>query len=182
VRLFTAIALPPELAHSLSAGARALVETSETQPLRIRWSRPDDLHLTLFFLGEVPDPMLDPIRAALSHVAAPSFPVELDRPEFFRRAGALVVSVVPQPALLALAASIPRALASCGFAPESRPYRPHITLARLKGPHRLRLDRAPWARPAFRPGEFHLYRSHLGKDGARYEILASYKMAGGSAD
>jgi 2'-5' RNA ligase len=67
------------------------------------------------------------------------------------------------------------AMARCGFAPEDRPYRPHITLARFHGPLRLSQSQRPLPPPLQRPftaETINLYRSNLTSTGARYEILA----------
>jgi 2'-5' RNA ligase len=67
-------------------------------------------------------------------------------------------------------------MARCGFAPEDRPYHPHITLARFHGP--LRLNKSHQALPSslqrsFRADTVNLYRSNLTPAGAHYEILKS---------
>jgi 2'-5' RNA ligase len=71
-------------------------------------------------------------------------------------------------------------MARCGFAPEPRPYRPHITLARLRSPLQLgktQLPRIDQAKHSFRVEEVNLYRSHLSAKGSTYEVLASKRAA-----
>jgi 2'-5' RNA ligase len=181
VRLFTAFALPSGVAESLAAAARSLAGPAPAGAAaapRIRWSRPEDMHITLVFLGEVAETRLPQIHATLGTLAASPCSIAIQQPGYFRGSGALVASVAPRPALLALAEAVTRVLEPCGFSAEPRPYRPHITLARLRGAYRLRLDSVPWPQADFRAGSFHLYRSHLGPGGARYEIVYSYKWAG----
>ncbi len=72
----------------------------------------------------------------------------------------------------------------CGFLPESRPFQPHITLARSKGPrHDLGELKTKLSRPTsftrFQAREFLLYESFLSSAGSRYEIRERFPLAGG---
>jgi 2'-5' RNA ligase len=71
-------------------------------------------------------------------------------------------------------------MARCGFAPEARPYQPHITLARFHGP--LRLGKSQHALPpslqrSFRADTVNLYRSNLTPTGSHYEVVAQKKSS-----
>jgi 2'-5' RNA ligase len=66
-------------------------------------------------------------------------------------------------------------MARCGFAPEDRPYHPHVTLARFRGPLRLSQDQHTLPsslQRSFTADTVNLYRSHLTPTGSHYEILA----------
>ncbi len=147
-----------------------------------RWQTDDQLHLTLRFIGEVDRHQGEDIAAALGGVHHPRFTITLDRIGQFDRKGridALWVGVTPQEPLHILHNKVDRALTRVGVAPETRSYLPHITLARLgrlaggidsfvEGP----------AVPAVSAeiGEFCLYESTLGHEGAIYTIIARYPL------
>lgn len=124
LRLFTALWPGPVTRRVLQAWADTL-----DWPAGVRRVRPADLHLTLQFLGEVPADRLPAVRAALD-LPSPRTGLALDRASVFH-GGALVLeaSRVPEP-LLALQAALDDRLRALGLAPETRRWRPHVTLAR----------------------------------------------------
>jgi len=90
-----------------------------------------NFHLTLAFLGEVDAAGLDRARCAAGRVDCPAFALGLDCQGSFRRAGVAWVGCrEAPPPLLALQSALERSLGQEGFAPEPRPYAPHLTLAR----------------------------------------------------
>jgi len=99
-------------------------------PAGVRPVAPERLHLTLHFLGAVPDDRFEAVAAALA--LGPSAPIELrlDRGEVWPRGIAVLGPAAVPPALTALHARLAGALTGAGVTPESRPYRPHVTLAR----------------------------------------------------
>jgi len=102
------------------------------------WTRRDNLHLTLEFLGELEETAA--AEAAMDAVTAPGFDLTLSRPGFFRREGGdiLWLGVEPAPGLLAVQRQLHQELLRRGLRLENRPYRPHITLGR-----RVLLDAPP---------------------------------------
>ena len=190
MRLFVAIHLPPDIISRLVAlktdipGAGVANATLVKQPA---------LHLTLRFLGDGIDPIrLTPIKTALDTVNAAPFTLALPGVGRFppgnkRPARVLWVGVDHQPALMARQAQIARVLASVDFAPEERAYRPHLTLARLKGEgsaaevsqflasHRG-LESAP-----FTVASFHLMSSLLTREGAIYREEAAFPLVHSSS-
>ena len=100
----------------------------------VRWQHRDDLHITLHFLGQVGDDRLEEIAAVgAEHQLAP-FNLVLDEIDYWSRPRVLCAtpSSVPAP-LTELHTALGKGLESIGFAGESRPYRPHVTLARKVG-------------------------------------------------
>jgi 2'-5' RNA ligase len=172
MRLFLGLPIPPELAQSLTRLTHAI------ELPKGRRTVPENLHLTLVFLGEVAEPTLRAIEQELSELAFAPFPLKLTNLNNFPRAGVLFAEVEPTRPLLHLQSKVAASMARCGFAPEDRPYHPHITLARLHGP--LRLNKNLQALPpslqrGFRADTVNLYRSNLTPTGAHYEILAQKK-------
>src|SRR5262249_1082646 len=96
----------------------------------------------------------------------------------FLRAGVLFAEIDPARPLLQLQAKVAASMSRCGFAPEDRPYHPHLTLARFHGPLRL-TQRHPALpnplHPTFTPAPINLYRINLTPTGSSYEILAQKK-------
>ncbi len=192
-RLFIAVAAPTAVVAELSA-TRKRLEAAGAPPLR--WVRPEGMHLTLRFLGQTPAAAVDGIEAAMREAAAatPAQTPRLGRLELNnrRRPRALWVELGDGAAALArLAERLAAALAERGLAPEGRPFRPHLTLARV--PPRLRsADRATLARlltttraPAPLPlpvTALALMESRLGPAGARYARRSQATLRGAPAD
>ena len=93
--------------------------------------QPDNLHLTLVFLGVTPGERLRCYEQALQDIPVPRLTLTLDRMGYWPRSGILWLgaSRTPPP-LLALVTDLNRRLETCGFTPERRPFQVHITLAR----------------------------------------------------
>jgi 2'-5' RNA ligase len=169
MRLFLGLPIPPELAQALAR---------RTQTIELPKGRripPENLHLTLVFLGEVAEPALPPIEGELSELTFAPFPLKLTSLNTFPRAGVLIAEVEPGRPLLHVQTKVAEAMDRCGFPPEDRPYHPHITLARFHGP--LRLSKAhqalsPALQRSFVADIVNLYRSNLSPTGAHYQILA----------
>ena len=167
--LFLGLPIPSELAQALTRLARAI------ELPKGRRTAPENLHLTLVFLGEVAEPTLPAIEGELSKLTFAPFPLKLTNLNTFPRAGVLVAEVEPARPLLHLQEKVAAGMARCGFAPEDRPYHPHITLARFHGPLRLSQNQhtpPPSLQRSFTADTVNLYRSHLTSTGSHYEILA----------
>ena len=179
LRIFAGIALPESLRERL-AGLRTGLQGA-------RWVEPRDYHVTLKFIGEVDEGMAEDVDAALSAVrgAPPNVAIEgIGCFESRNKVRAVWAGVAPDDPLSALRDRIETAVAQAGGPAETRKFKPHVTLARLK--------RAPLAgvQPylqahdglrltPFTPPSFQLFRSHLGKKGAHYEVIADYPLAPG---
>jgi RNA 2',3'-cyclic 3'-phosphodiesterase len=187
VRLFVALDVP-------DVARRALAELiSKLQPKShgARWVRPENLHITLKFIGHVDSDRLLPIRHALSTIQSTG-PIDLrfHGMGFFpneRRPRAVWCGIAASPNLAPLAAEIDRALAPLGVDAETRPFTPHLTLARFKTDEGVAaVVHAANELKSYDFGhavatDFHLYESLLKPSGAQYNRLASFPIAGGSA-
>lgn len=126
MRLFVAIRFPDPVLNMLEEELRRL----RVQAPEANWSRRENLHLTLEFLGEVKEPA--PVIAAMERVKGNPFPLTFTVPGRFSRRGGdiLWMGVAPSEPLMELQAQLHRALEEAGYWLEHRPYQPHLTLAR----------------------------------------------------
>jgi RNA 2',3'-cyclic 3'-phosphodiesterase len=177
VRLFVALDLPGEVRASLGGWALQSVGADE----RLRLVAEEKLHATLVFLGERPD-----ADAAAAAIAAALDPVPA-APQL-RTNGALwlsprrphVLTVALEDAsegLASIHAAVLEALVrDVGHEAERRAFRPHITVARVRG--RLRpFEVAEPPAVSFHPAAVTLYRSVLGRAPASYESMASVPLS-----
>lgn len=126
MRLFFAVTLPEEWQSALTRAAGTLRGHSRSGT----FTRPENFHLTLAFLGEVADPA--PALAAMGEVSVAPFSLRLSRPGLFRRREGDIwwVGLEPCPGLDALQRQLSARLRAGGFVLEERPFRPHLTLGR----------------------------------------------------
>lgn len=163
-RLFVAVWLPEPVLDLLEQLPRPVDPG-------VRWTRRDQWHVTLRFLGAV-DP--DAALAALAGVSAEAAEAVLG-PRTARLGRSVVVA--PVAGLDAVAAAVIAATTTVGEPPDPRPFAGHVTLARLRD--RPACGVAGFAVSArFPVGAVHLVRSRLDHDGARYEILATHRLSG----
>lgn len=175
-RLFVAIRPPRPMRERLLAAMGGIPGA--------RWQDDAQLHLTLRFIGEVDRHLAEDVAAALGGIHHPRFALALAGLGQFDRGGrvdSLWAGVTPHDAVTALHNKVDQALLRIGIAPDTRAFLPHITLARFSrrsAPAVLRLDEAVGL--ASEPQEirqFCLCESHLGGEGASYEIIARYALA-----
>jgi 2'-5' RNA ligase len=177
VRAFVAVFPPPEVRKEIHASARRLLSGYQ-----VRWVRPENVHLTLKFLGDVREEALDGICAALGEVCAEYAPFDvglmgLGAFPSARRARILWAGAgVGSDLLRSLAADVDAALVLLGFESEERPYTPHLTLGRIRG-RPASLDLPPAAKgPGFRAERVELMESTLTSEGAVYKTLKAFAL------
>ena len=183
MRLFVALEIPSAVREKLAA----LIEALRAVSPQTRWVRPENLHVTLKFIGEVPEEKLAGIRAALAGIRSDQ-PCTLD----FRGLGffpnekqprVLWVGVEASPNLKTLAADIELAMEPLGIPREQRPFSPHLTLSRFERTRPLEKLRAAIQENAardfgsLRTSKFHLIESKLKPSGAEYTTLESFAFA-----
>jgi 2'-5' RNA ligase len=181
MRLFIAIPISVEIEQNLIATVQQLRRHGE----ELRWQSPESWHITLQFLGSSTQQQYDCLVNELNGIHLRPVPISIMGLGSFERAGALFVEVQHTPELLELQRTVLAATAPCGFEAESRPYSPHITLARRRGrSDRLRLEPIYTNRQLkpqiFTATEFLLYESHLGPGGSWYEVRERFKLANSS--
>lgn len=152
MRLFFGLSLPEEM----RAVTRACAEAAEACAPG-RYALPENHHVTLAFLGEVPPARLPDARDMLARCAAafPAPTITLSGYGVFGRRtnGILVLRLESQPALAPLHDALLRALACAGLPADPGPFSPHITLARHAS--------LPEAMPACPPASFRAAQAHV---------------------
>jgi 2'-5' RNA ligase len=181
MRLFVAVPLLAGVIGELSAISRRLQSGGDG----LRWSAPDTWHITLQFLGNTGPEQYECTVARLRALHSSPVPIRLEELGCFDRTGILFAGVEVSPELLLLQKRVTAATALCGFVPGTRPYQPHITLARSKGkaqrPGLSELKAKIRIQPHFTrfvAEEFLLYESFLGPGGSRYEIRQRFPLDG----
>jgi len=176
LRLFAAIALPEDIAATLGRRQAGLPGA--------RWRPADHLHITLAFYGEVAPRVADDLAAELTRAAVAPFELSLAGTGAFgdtHQTDAIWAGVAPSEPLHVLAGRCRGAGQRAGINIETRVYRPHVTLAYLRG---ARPDRiGAWmtshnllASPPFRVDRFGLYTSVLTHEGSRYTLEREYLL------
>ncbi len=186
MRCFVAVNFPEEIrekvgkfASSLSSGAVGRV---------VRWVRPENIHLTLKFLGPVDRKALPELWSALETALAGHAPFGLTVkgagvfPPRGRPRAAWVGRAGETAALAALQSAVEFAFEPLGFPREKRPFTPHLTVGRVRDPRRL----TPLASEIAAAGErewgkcvverVHFVRSELFPTGPRYSILKEVRL------
>lgn len=125
-RLFTAIELPDEIRQELHRLHLPLPGA--------RWIKPESYHLTLRFAGDIDNASAREFAAALADIECDGFEISLQGVGAFGGGdpSAVWAGVAPSQELEALARAHEKAARRAGLPPEKRPFKPHVTLARLK--------------------------------------------------
>ncbi len=178
MRAFVAIDLPDPVRAALEAVQDAL-------PFG-RAADPEQLHLTLAFLGEQPDDLIEAAHLALQGIRFPAFEMQLHGLGTFgeRQPTTLWAGLRDPSGTKALHDRLLPALHGAGIVLERRRFRPHVTLARFERTapadhERLARFLSRWETfpcPPFRVEAFGLWRSTLLKSGAVHDELASYPL------
>jgi RNA 2',3'-cyclic 3'-phosphodiesterase len=133
VRLFLAINLPPEVRHAIAEAAAPLRAAAP----ELSWIREPQIHLTVKFLGEQPDEIAPKIIEAMNVVGSRNRVVDVEIGGVgafpnFRRPRVVWIGVSPEPKLELLHHDVESACESLGLPLDGKPFRPHLTLARVK--------------------------------------------------
>ena len=176
IRLFVGLALPEAVTRRLALLGGGIPGA--------RWMDKEQLHLTLRFIGEVDGARFDDIRLALSAVQSPAFPLTLAGMGHFgdgRKLRALWADVAPAPDLIGLQERAESVLVRAGVPAETRKFKPHVTLARLRDAPVARVAdflaaHALFSAGPFPVGEFHLFSSHPSSAGSVYDVEESYAL------
>ena len=179
MRTFVGLRLPDEVREQLE-GLQARLKAG-------RLVRPENLHLTLAFLGDQKVEILEDLDAELGAIRVPPFKLTLAGLDSFGgdRPRVLFVGAEKSPALIGLHRRIRSAARQAGISLPRERFHPHVTLSRFQAHESseasasltwaLRVH-AAFALPAFTISEFTLFRSHLTADSPVYEVLRDYPL------
>lgn len=195
-RLFIAVPLPGPVAQFVES----IVDDLQAENWPVRWTDPGNAHLTLHFLGDTPPEQAELLRLALREVVAHHDAFDLRTADLgafpaMKRPRVLWLGLWgPAHRLQTLRDAIGELLASFDYELDEQPFQAHITLGRIRDTQNVRVRDLPAAirrrfdglaesgevthdNPVPMPvREVVLVRSHLGKDGARYEVLERYAL------
>jgi 2'-5' RNA ligase len=182
MRLFVALDLPWSLRERLAMLSGSGIPGA-------RWVPPENYHLTLRFIGEMPPHRAEDIDLALAALRGRGFSLTFAGLGVFAKSGpkggrttALWVGVERNPQLDHLQGKIETALQRAGLEPERRRFAPHVTLARLDAAPEAKLAAFVQANNLFRSEpvpitHFTLFSSLLGKEQSVYTAEVEYSLA-----
>jgi 2'-5' RNA ligase len=168
-------------------------ETLENAIPKIAYTKPQNLHLTLKFLGEVEPKRLDSITESIGSIRTTPIELQPSGIECFPRRGPIRIIAAGMdgtlPPLRALVDAIEQRCKYLGFEREQRQYKPHATLGRarpvLSAKFRATVEEVTatcWPGPRFDVPQFVLMKSDLDPQGAKYTPVATFAIGDGRAD
>ena len=177
IRLFVAIAIPQEIGESLAP--------LQTGLAGVRWSPRENLHVTLRFAGQVAETQANDLDAALGGIGPSPFALSLAGVGVFEDGGrphTLWAGVETSAPVARLHSRCETAARRAGLKPDTRAWRPHVTLAYLRGAEPLRIAAWIQANNLFRSpplivGAFGLYSSWRSGEGSVYRLERSYPLS-----
>jgi len=183
-RLFVALDLPEAVRDRLASWQAAALRDPALRPVR-----PEALHMTLAFLGYLPEARIEAVTELVCSVTSGAVDARLEpAPVPLPRSRPRLFAIdAPSEGAIALQAELSGRLEAAGlYRPEKRPFWPHLTVARVRPERRgstrpARVGTPPEDLPAallepFRAVRLALYRSHLRPSGAEYVSLANVEL------
>ncbi|MBE7413930.1 MAG: RNA 2',3'-cyclic phosphodiesterase [Deltaproteobacteria bacterium] len=178
IRAFIAIRIPSEVKEALRLAQAELDRGSRS----INWARPESMHLTLKFLGETDERLLDALGAGLENAASGIGPFKLtvegvDAFPNRRRPRVIWAGIGESAELTALKQRVEENVNRLGFEPEEREFSPHLTLCRIKTPEDSMLmgsalsEASPSLKTEFTVFSVVLFKSVLRPKGAEYTAM-----------
>ncbi len=183
MRVFIGIPLPDYYQQMLE---KIRDEWNNRLTSRLTWTKPGNWHITLKFLGDVDNDQVVKLKNYLSGISFKNFALHAHKSGFFGSRGQYrifwlgVYGEVQK--LILLAENLDKGLVDLGFEPEKRPFKAHLTLARIKN-----FDKSdPWKDlsywvdgldwPAFNAERVNLWQSILSPRGPTYKVLLSREL------
>ena len=184
IRAFIALNLPIDTVRKLAELQGDLRQKAADAGLKVGWVKPPNIHPTLKFLGNITEESAWAIRDLLPRRLSAHAPLTLDVSGLGAfpsqsKPRVLWVGLHPEPegALSSLAADVDSWMAELGFDPEKRPFKPHITLGRVKqGAAEFLTEMDPPDLGTCTAQEVVLYKSVLQRTGAEYTPLVRVQL------
>ena len=184
-RVFCAIEIPEPVRQTVLRHIASLKEA--VLDAKASWSRDANLHLTLKFLGEIPQPSVADISTAASRAVAglAPFSVRLEQTGVFPKQGqprVLWIGISDSSEKLSeLHARLEDESATADFVKDSRPFHPHLTVARLRQPRHARTLAATHRELEFETAEIVVaellvIRSELSSEGSKYTVVSRHPL------
>ncbi len=174
MRLFFALWPPIEIAERLAEIARSAANNFGGKP-----TREETIHLTLAFIGDVPDDRLPLLIGSARGIRTAPFDLDIDGLGYWRHNHLIWASILPSAALTELASTLKNALTEVGFANgrEKHAFAPHVSLVR-KVPE----SSVPLTLPVIEPARWHcpsfvLVRSRLADAPPFYETVSEFPLS-----
>jgi 2'-5' RNA ligase len=183
MRIFFAIELTPDISELIK---RTVTELKRLNPkVDLRWTKIENLHITLQFLAHVEPLELDTLIREVKKqlVSTSSFVVALEQINFFpsiKRPAVLALNVRASDELMYLAHQLMLTLDACSQQVDTRHFKPHMTLARIHNHYpvrRYKLLQIPAT--TFAVDHINLYQSELTEAGRRYQVLERFDLMPG---
>ena len=183
--MFCAFELPAAVRSRIDEHSRQVREAAPDAAAS--WSRPENIHLTMKFFGNVDQAQVPVITAAAARVVKEfsAIQIEVGKTGVFPRPSRPQVLWIgiddPSGALLKLQQRLEDEFALEGFAKEDRAFRPHLTIARIRRPQNanklaeVHLD-LEFSAVAVRMGELILFRSELSPKGSKYTAISRHRL------
>ncbi len=184
-RVFCAIDLPRDLRERLIAHINRVRDA--VPDARANWSRVDNIHLTLKFLGDIPLPQVEKLSEAASRSVKDFAPFKI----VVEQAGAFPKHGQPRVLWIGINdfsgklgemhARLEDESAKAGFQKEDRPFNPHLTAARLRKPRHARTLASAHKQLGFEPAEIAVsellvIRSELSNEGSKYTVISRHPL------
>lgn len=186
MRCFVALSLNKKEKARIFRAAKILQELD----MPVQWIDPDNYHINLKFLGDVPDDMIESVEQAIGRVALITRTLDIGVQGFgafptVRSPELIWIAVNPTPALRCLKQDLEWSLNKCGFKRETRAFQPHLTLGRTKGNDGAGSFRGFDEKAAnidyrsdFKIHKIDLMRSYISGSDTQYKIYSSAKFGG----
>jgi 2'-5' RNA ligase len=184
-RIFFAIHLPTNIRSRAAAQSERLREL--VPDAFASWTREDTMHLTIKFIGEVPTAAVERLSTAASNAVKGIGPFNIvvgGAGSFPKKGPPKVIWIGiddPSGKLHELHKRLDEECDIRGFPKEHRPFQPHLTIARLRKPHRARTLAAAHEEMGFTPADVNvsellMMRSELSSKGSKHTILSSHSL------
>jgi RNA 2',3'-cyclic 3'-phosphodiesterase len=184
IRAFIAIEIPPALREQIAVQSLAL---KKALPVGIRWAAPQNIHLTLKFLGDIAPTSLPNLNHALAAITAQQTTFDISVGGFGvfpspKSPRILWIGIQPPPDLAHLHRAIETTCARLGYPPEEKPFNPHLTLGRLRDQADMTSLRPALQQIQIGPlgqitvSSLTLFRSDLRPQGPIYAPLAHFPL------
>lgn len=171
-RLFFALWPPADISTALGQFTHEMLGNNRGRPVA-----PENIHLTLIFLGTVSVDFRNCAEQVAAQVTTGAFTLVLDRLGYWPRKGIFWIGGEPPAGLTALQQALQTGLQRCGYVPENRRFQAHLTLAR--NVRALSLEQGRVIPPReWRAQRFALVASQTLSAGSRYEVVRNWKLSG----